>query len=75
MPKLKPISPEKLAKIAVRLGFRFLRKKGSHSTFANSEGMIVVIPMHSGRKIDGGLLLKIIKKDFRITREDFEKLI
>ncbi|MFH1224595.1 MAG: type II toxin-antitoxin system HicA family toxin [Candidatus Diapherotrites archaeon] len=75
MPKLKPLSPQNLAKIAGKLGFRPLRRKGSHATFANSEGRILVIPMHSGTKIDRGLLLKIIKKDFGITREEFEKLL
>ena len=73
MPKLKPVSPNELIKIVEKLGFRFVRQKGSHATYANSEGRIVVIPIHSGRKIDRGLLLRIIKKELKISREEFEK--
>jgi hypothetical protein len=51
-----------------------LRQKGSHATFAK-EGKIVIMPVHSRRKIDRGLLLKIIKKELKITREEFEKLL
>jgi len=36
---------------------------------------MLVVPMHSGRKIDSGLLLKIIKKELGITREEFEKFL
>ena len=75
MPKLTPLSPRELVKIAEKLGFRLLRQKGSHATYAHEDGRIVLIPIHSGRKIDRGLLLKIIKKEFRLTREEFEKLL
>lgn len=75
MPKLKFLSSKQLIKIIEKLGYYFLRQKGSHATYANSPGKIVVIPIHAGRKIDRGLLLKIIKKELRMTREDFEKLL
>ena len=75
MPKLTPISPKDLIKIIEKCGYRFLRQKGSHATFANGNGNIVVIPIHSGKKIDRGLLLKIIKKELKMTREEFEKLL
>ena len=75
MPKLKPVSPKELIKIIEKLGYRFLRQKGSHATFANNNGSMVVIPIHSGRKIDRGLLIKIIKKELKITREEFEKFL
>ncbi|MBI4044754.1 MAG: type II toxin-antitoxin system HicA family toxin [Candidatus Diapherotrites archaeon] len=75
MPKLKPLSPNELIKIVEKLGFRFARQKGSHATYANPEGKIVVIPIHSGRKIDRGLLLRIIKKELKMTREEFEKFL
>ena len=75
MPKLKPLPPKKLIKIIEKLGFKFLRQKGSHATFANKGNQIVVIPIHSWNLIDRELLLKIIKKELRITREEFEKLI
>ena len=75
MPKLKPLSASELIKIVAKLGYVFLRQKGSHATFANKDGKIIVIPIHSGRKIDRGLLLRIIKKELQMTREEFEKLL
>ena len=75
MPKLKQLSPNELIKIIEKLGYRIARQRGSHATFANDSGQIVVIPIHSGRKIDRGLLLKIIKKELEISREEFEKLL
>lgn len=73
MPKLKPLSPKQLIKIIEKLGYKFLRQKGSHATFAKQE-KIVIIPVHSGKKIDRGLLLKIIKKELKMSRKEFEKL-
>lgn len=75
MPKLKPLPAKKLIKIIEKLGFKFLRQRGSHATFFSQDGRMVVIPVHSGKKIDRGLLLKIIKKELGITREAFEELI
>ena len=43
--------------------------------FRHKDGRTTVIPNHHGENIGPGLLLKIIKKDLLITREDFEKLI
>jgi len=71
MPRLKPISPSKLISIIEKLGYKKIRQKGSHATFANSKGEIVVVPIHSNKKIDSGLLLKIIKKELKLTREEF----
>ncbi|HLD58096.1 MAG TPA: type II toxin-antitoxin system HicA family toxin [archaeon] len=75
MPKLRPLAPKQLVKIIEKLGFRFLRQKGSHATFVHSDGRMTVIPVHSNTKIDRGLLLKIIKKELKMEREEFEKLL
>ncbi|MBU2099991.1 type II toxin-antitoxin system HicA family toxin [Candidatus Micrarchaeota archaeon] len=75
MPKLKPLSSGDLIKIVKKLGFEFSRQKGSHATFVSRDKRVVVIPVHSRKKIDRGLLLKIIKKELGISREEFEKLI
>ena len=41
----------------------------------HSDGRTTVVPNHPGEKLDRGLLLKIIKKDIQISREDFEKIL
>ena len=72
MPQLTAVQ---LAKIVKKLDFKFIRQTGSHMFFKNYDGRSTVIPNHPGEKIGPGLLLKIIKKDLNITREEFEKLI
>ena len=39
------------------------------------KGRTTVIPNHPGEKFDRGLLNKIIKKDIKISREEFEKFL
>ncbi|MDD5162638.1 MAG: type II toxin-antitoxin system HicA family toxin [Candidatus ainarchaeum sp.] len=75
MPKLKLLAPKELIKIIEKLGFKFLRQKGSHATFVHPDGRMTVIPIHSNSKIDRGLLLKIIKKELQMERQEFEILL
>ena len=75
MEKLPQLDAIKLSKILKKLGFKFLRQKGSHMFFKHSDGRTTVVPNHPGDKIGPGLLNKIIKKDIQILREEFEKLI
>ena len=75
MVKLAQIDAIKLSKVVKKLGFAFIRQRGSHMFFKHLDGRATVIPYHPGNKIGPGLLLKIIKDDLRITREEFEKLL
>jgi len=75
MAKLPQLTALQLAKITKSLGFEFIRQEGSHMFFKHPDGRATVIPNHPGEKIGPGLLLKIIKKDLGLTREEFERLI
>ncbi len=75
MAKLRLVSAKELAKILDKLGFKFIRQEGSHMFFRHSDGRTTIIPYHAGEDIGRGLLLKIIKKDLRITREEFEEFL
>ena len=75
MPKLKPADSQKLEKIVLKLEFMFERQTGSHKIFYHPDKRIVAIPMHSRKPIKVGLLNKIIKKDLKISREEFFKLL
>lgn len=75
MAKMPQLMAVQLAKIIQKIGFKFIRQTGSHMFFKHDDGRSTVIPNHPGEKIGPGLLLKIIKKDLNISREDFEKLI
>ncbi len=71
MAKLPLLTAKDLAKVLNKLGFKFLRQKGSHMIFSHSDGRTTLISNHPGEKIDRGLLNKIIKKDLQINREEF----
>lgn len=75
MPKLKPIKPERLVKLAKKLGFVEVRQKGSHLALAHTDGRILTVSMHTGKDISVGLLVEIIKEQLKISREEFEQLL
>tara|TARA_Y100000310_G_scaffold306353_1_gene347412 strand:- start:78 stop:305 length:228 start_codon:yes stop_codon:yes gene_type:complete len=75
MAKLPQISANELIKILFKIGFKVIRQSGSHIFLRNNDGRTTVIPNHPGEKLDRGLLNKIIKKDIRISREVFYKLL
>lgn len=73
MSKLPLISAKEFFKILSKMGFEKIRQEGSHAFFRHSDGRTIVVPNHSGEKIDRGLLNKIIKKDLDISRDEFMK--
>ena len=75
MPKLNLLSARQFIKILEKQGYSLLRQKGSHKIFTNEKGNLVTGPVHAGKKLDRSLMLKIIKKEMRLTREEFEKLL
>lgn len=75
MSRLPLISARELAKVLEKMKFKLIRQEGSHMFFRHDDGRTTVIPYHSGEDIGTGLLLKIIKKDLQISREEFEKFL
>ncbi len=73
MPKLPIISGKELIKILKRMGFKEIRRKGSHVLMEHEDKRITVVPIHSGENIGKGLLNKIIKEDLKMTVEEFIK--
>jgi predicted RNA binding protein YcfA (HicA-like mRNA interferase family) len=71
---LRPLAAREVIKVLVKLGFRIVRRRGSHVVLKHSDGRITVVPVHAGEKIGRGLLLKIIK-DVKLTKEQFLKLL
>ncbi len=71
---LKPQPARKILKVLSTLGFKIVRKRGSHVVLKHPDGRITVIPVHPGENIGVGLLLKIAK-DAKLTREEFMKLL
>jgi len=75
MAKLPLIKASRIEEILEKLGFKFLRQRGSYMFFVHPDGRTTVIPNHPNEDVDRGLLNKIIKHDLQIEREEFLKYV
>ncbi|MBC8465290.1 MAG: type II toxin-antitoxin system HicA family toxin [Parcubacteria group bacterium] len=71
MPRLVPITPKKLVKILIALGFAERDAQGSHTFFKHTDGRTTVVPMHT-KEMSRGLLGKILY-DTEILIDGYEK--
>jgi predicted RNA binding protein YcfA (HicA-like mRNA interferase family) len=74
LPKISPISPNKLIKILEKSGFKIIRQKGSHIIMMNNRKTRIVIPMHPGKAAKPGLVRGIIR-EAGTSREKFVALL
>jgi predicted RNA binding protein YcfA (HicA-like mRNA interferase family) len=74
LPKIPPISPNKLIKILEKEGFKIIRQKGSHVIMINNKKNRIVIPVHPGKAIKPGLTRAILR-EAGINREKLFKLL
>ena len=70
----KGLTPKELIKMLEKLGFNETRVTGSHHRFVHQDGRKTTIPVHGNEPIGVGLLLKIIKKDLQMEKNEFFKL-
>ena len=64
------LSPQKVIKILIKLGFKEVRQKSSHKQFSHPDGRFTTVPFHKGRDISPILLKKIVN-DIKLTLENF----
>ena len=74
MTKLRLVTYKKLKRVAEAADFEWQRCEGSHNTFKNSEGRIVVIPDHGAQVIVCPLLRKILR-DMGLNVEEYHKIL
>jgi predicted RNA binding protein YcfA (HicA-like mRNA interferase family) len=72
--RLRLVTYKELTKVAEISGFEWQRRQGSHNTFKNSEGRIVVIPDHGAQVIVRPLLRKILR-DIGISVDEYHKML
>ena len=72
MPKIPVVSAAEAIKVASKLGYEFVRQKGSHVILKNKEEKLLVIPNHKALK--KGTLLQIIKA-LGVTKEEFRRIL
>lgn len=71
---LKPQPAKKIIKALSKLGFKIVRKRGSHVVMKHPDGRLTVVPVHAREELGAGLLNKIIE-DTGLTKEEFIKLL
>lgn len=73
MARLPTLTGKEAARIAEKIGFIYSHTTGSHAVYKHKDGRRITIPMHTGEEIGPGLLIKIIKRDLRMSRQEFIK--
>ncbi|GAX35778.1 type II toxin-antitoxin system HicA family toxin [Nodularia sp. NIES-3585] len=61
MAKLPNPTGEELIAALQKIGFCVIRQKGSHVRMKHEDNRVVSIPVHAGKTIGKGLLLKILR--------------
>ena len=74
MTKLRPVTYRELSKVAEKAGFEWVRREGSHNTFRNAAGSIIVMPDHGSQVIVRPLLRKILR-DMGLNPEDYNRIL
>ncbi len=74
MTRLRLVPYRELSKVAEAAGFHWVRREGSHNTFRNAEGRIVVIPDHGSQVIVRPLLRKILR-DLGLSIEEYHNIL
>ena len=71
MAKLPRLTGKELGRIIEKIGFVHDHTTGSHMIYKHADGRRTTIPHHAGEELGPGLLMKIIRKDLKMTREQF----
>jgi predicted RNA binding protein YcfA (HicA-like mRNA interferase family) len=74
MAKLPDLTSKEIIAVLTKIGFQNMRQKGSHVRMKHEDGRVVTIPVHSGKTIGKGLLLKILR-DADLTKEQLIDLL
>jgi len=74
MSNIPAVTGQRLIKALRKMGFEFIRRKGSHNFLQHVDGRCTVIPIHAGETIGRGLLSQIMR-DCEISAEELKKFL
>lgn len=74
MSKLPVIDAKSLEKLLLKLGFIFIRQKGSHKFYRHSDGRYTTIPHHGNTDL-GRPLLREILKQVELSPEEYIQML
>jgi len=68
------ITGQHLIKALKKLGFKVIRRKGSHHFLQHTDGRCTTVPVHPGETIGRGLFAQI-RRDCEISFEELKKIL
>lgn len=74
MAKLPSPTGKELIAALQKIGFYVVRKKGSHVRMKHADNRVVSIPVHAGKTLGKGLILKILR-DADLTKDQLIALL
>ncbi|NJR63207.1 MAG: type II toxin-antitoxin system HicA family toxin [Cyanobacteria bacterium CRU_2_1] len=74
MAKLPNLTGSELITALQKIGFEVVRQKGSHVRLKHDDNRVVTIPIHAGKTVGKGLLLKILR-DAELTKDELISLL
>ena len=74
MTKLILIDARKMEKLLLKLGFRKVRRKGSHVFYKHPDGRYTTLPHHKGRVLTRPLIREILK-EIEISIDEYYKYL
>ena len=74
MSKITITDSKKLEKVLIRLGFKFIRQKGSHAFYRHPDGRYTTLPHHSKKDLSRPLIRQIIKQ-INISTDEYNELV
>lgn len=74
MSKLPVVSAKELEKLILRLGFTFIRQKGSHKFYKHPDGRYTTIPHHPGEDISRPLIRTILRQ-IELDADEYIRLL
>lgn len=75
MPEFSQFKARDLVKVVLKLGFKLRAQSGSHAVYIHLDGRRTSIPIHPTQVIGVGLFTKIIKKDLKVSKKEFIKIL
>lgn len=74
MSRLPIIDSKSFEKILLKLGFTFIRQKGSHAFYRHPDGRYTTLPHHPGRDLGRSPTRRILK-EINLSPEDFTDIL
>ncbi|MBI4294580.1 MAG: type II toxin-antitoxin system HicA family toxin [Chloroflexi bacterium] len=74
MTRIPIVRPQEMEKLLLSLGFRAVRRRGSHVFYRHADGRTTTVPHHSSRDLARPLIREILR-EIELTPEEFKEAL